>query len=248
MNPYAIVFLAWGEPFLQEVHLCLKQSEKFISGLDTILITDRDSSTGELEGLMSQVIRVDFKQTGLLRKTELHEYLPDTYAGFLLLDSDTIVIGDLSLGFRKAEIHGIAVAPAPHYSLDAFWGFDRILQLEKIPLEGQLQYNTGVIFFKNTPEVKRVFQQWGTVAQAHQNDFENDQPFFTLAMEQLQFNPYTLSISYNYRGFGDAISGDVRIWHSHGRLPEKINTYETAWPPRRAWPDKVTQDAPPAAE
>ena len=64
-----------------------------------------------------------------------------------------------------------------------------------------------------------------------------------MAMEMLRFNPYTLSISYNYRGVGDRISGDVRIWHSHGKMPENINDYEHVWPGRRAWPGKVSADS-----
>jgi hypothetical protein len=46
-----------------------------------------------------------------------------------------------------------------------------------------------------------------------------DQPYISLAMEILGFNPYTLSPSFNHRAFGELISGPVRIWHSYAPPP-----------------------------
>jgi hypothetical protein len=238
LKKYSVIFLAWGDRFIQEVNHCILKSNDYLSNYDLILITDQDTDTKQLDAIITKTIRADFKEEGLLRKTELHRYIPSSYDAYLFLDSDTIVINDISLGFEKAEIHGIAVSYAPHYSLDAFWGFDEIMKKEELPRNGQLQYNTGVIFFNNSSVVNNIFTRWGNLGNFHRN-FKNDQPFFTLAMEQLQFNPYTLSISYNYRGFGDAISGDVRIWHSHGTIPVNINKYDVTWPPRRAWPGKI---------
>ncbi|NES81796.1 MAG: hypothetical protein F6K10_10545 [Moorea sp. SIO2B7] len=235
---YAVVFLAWGEKYIKEVESCVKMS-KAIQGYDLILITDMDTDIENLHCNFVEIIRASFETEGLLRKTELTKFLPETYDVYLFLDSDTVVIEDISLGFEKAEKFSIAVAPAPHYSLDYFWSFDQIMTLEGIPCKGQLQYNTGVIFFKNSQTAKSIFEHWMNLAIKYQTQFNNDQPFFSLAMEELDFNPYTLSISYNYRGFCDAISGIVRIWHSHGKLPENINEFSVAWPPRRAQPSKV---------
>jgi hypothetical protein len=47
----------------------------------------------------------------------------------------------------------------------------------------------------------------------------SDQPYISLAMEMMGFNPYTLSPSFNCRGFGELISGSVRIWHSYNPVP-----------------------------
>ncbi len=243
MDNYAVIFLAWGERFIKEVCSCISSSETYLEGYDLVLITDENTKTNEVEQLVNKVIRVKFKQQGHLRKTELHKHLPEEYSGFLFLDSDTVVIGDISLGFKKAKIHGIAACPAPHYSLDAFWGFNHIMAKEGMPTNGQLLYNSGVIFFNSSQKVKEVFIKWGILGQLYQEDFKMDQPFFTLAMEELKFNPYTLSISYNYRGYGDSISGDVRIWHSHGNMPKNINNYLKTWPLRRAWPGKVSTNS-----
>ena len=215
------------------------KKSKAIQEYDQILITDNETNIEDSHHAFSEVIRAQFETTGLLRKAEMLKFLPESYDAYLFLDSDTVVLEDISLGFEKAEKFSIAVSPAPHYSLDQFWGFDRILESQGIPCKGQLQYNTGVIFFKNSEIVKSIFNKWIALVLKYQEEFKNDQPFFTLSMEELNFNPYTLSISYNYRGFGDAISGLVRIWHSHGELPKDINNFDYSWPPRKAWPSRV---------
>jgi len=238
MNSNAVVFLAWGEKCISEVRACIITSKTFLKNSDIILITDEYTQLDEIEKCVNKIIRINFSMSGLLRKVEIFKFLPDNYDRYLYLDSDTAVIKDISLGFTMADLHGIAVSPAPHYSLDAFWGFDKIMRLEGVPTLGQLQYNTGVIFFKNCAAVKNVFKKWESLALKH-IEFNNDQPFFTLAMYTLGFNPFTLSISYNYRGFGDAISGDIRVWHSHGQMPQRINDYTFSWPPRRAWPNRL---------
>ena len=238
MKKYAVVFLAWGEKYIKEVESCIKQS-KVIQEYEHILITDKSTNIDNLHCQFAEIVKATFETHGLLRKAEITRFLPDRYDAYLFLDSDTLVLEDVGLGFEKAEKFSIAASPAPHYSLDYFWGFDEIMRSEGISCKGQLQYNTGVIFFKNSQVVKSVFERWMLLALKYQRIFKNDQPFFSLAMEQLDVNPYTLSISYNYRGFGNYISGIVRVWHSHGEVPKAINEFQVAWPPRRAWPSKV---------
>ena len=76
---------------------------------------------------------------GLLRKTELINFLPENYDSFLFLDSDTVVISDIEMGFTKAELFGIAASPAPHYSLDHSWGFGtKVMDLEGVSKSSQL--------------------------------------------------------------------------------------------------------------
>ena len=217
----AIVFLAWGEKYIAEVLNCINKS--VLPDYDIILITDQES---EAPGEELTMIRAQFKTEGLLRKGELLDFLPQDYGSYLFLDSDTRVIADIELGFVKAEQYGIALAPAPFYSLDYFRGFDRIMEQEGVSRSGQLQYNTGVIFFSLNDETRKVFKLWRDLTRRYLDVIENDQPFFTLALEKAGFNPYALSIGYNYRGLGCKISGIVRIWHSHDEMPENINVFQ----------------------
>lgn len=240
---FAIVFVAWGAKAFAEIGRFLENSAA-IEGYDLILITETGASCESIEGRIKLIVRTDFEADGLQRKCGMLELLPTGYDAFCFLDTDAIVIGDISYGFEKALLHGIAASPAPHYSLDHFWGFHAVMAAESLPCHGQLQYNTGVIFFSlSHPATRNVFKRWKHLARKHRHLCINDQPFFTLAMEQEHFCAFTLSIGYNYRGFGDPISGDIRIWHSHENPPEGLNQFEAAWPRRRAWPQKIEQEA-----
>jgi hypothetical protein len=220
--------MAWGEEFVQEVGLCISESK--LPAHPIFLITDQTTAV-DLPGV--EVIRTDFVFGGKLRKAEMLDFLPPQHDSFLFLDSDTRVLDDISLGFVKAETHGVAVAPAPHFSLNSFFGFGRLMNSEQVPRLGQMQYNTGVIFWVRSPSVDQLMLRWRELAQKHQEQGFSDQPFFTLAMEQLAFSPYTLPATYNCRGFGEQMSGRVRIWHSRHGVPEDLNEKEHSWPPRR---------------
>ncbi len=238
----AVIFLAWGEKYICELSRCIQMSKDFFAGLDLILITDEATDVKWLKSVMTRVFRVNFRfgrGSWLLRKTELYDHIPKEYDTYLFLDTDTIVLGDISLGFKKANLHGIAVSQASHYCLDNFRNFAEVLEKESIENSGLLQFNTGVVFFSKSPKVELVFNKWQDLAIKHCQLWKDDQALFTLALETCSFNPYALSINYNYRGFGNYISGDVRIWHSHGPVPLGINTYNESWPPRRAWPTLV---------
>lgn len=232
---YAVLFFAWGNSYIRETEQCLLKS-KPIHKYDLFLITDQETDVSAIEGWFLEIIRVSFESTGLIRKAELFSHLTNKYDSYLLLDSDTVVLEDISLGFEKASQFGIAAAPAFPYSLDAFFNFTEVMKKEGIQEKGQLQYNSGVIFFNNSPEVRAVMELWKTLALKHQKLLKNDQPYLSLAMEMLDFNPYTLPITYNYRGSGEAISGNVKIWHSHHNMPSTINKNPYTWPPRRAYP------------
>jgi hypothetical protein len=86
-----------------------------------------------------------------------------------------------------------------------------------------------------TPIIRQVLERWRDLCTqaGGPNDFPRDQPFLTLALEQLGVTPYVLSPLYNYRGLGEYAVGNIRIWHSHFPPPADLNTFDTAWPARR---------------
>jgi hypothetical protein len=98
-----------------------------------------------------------------------------------------------------------------------------------------MQYNAGVIFFRLTPLVRLVLERWRDLCDTlgAKAGFAHDQPFLTLAFEQLSFLPYVLSPLYNYRSMGEYAVGNVRIWHSAFPPPADLNVFEQAWPARR---------------
>ena len=212
-----IVFLVWGSDAVAAVARCLAQSR--LPGYPVLLATDLDTPTDSLPAHV-QVFRSPMPFSGKERKSALLDCLPRDLQTVLFLDADTVVVDDISLGFDMAEKHGIAMAPAPHYSLADFRGFGRIMESEGVPVRGQLVYNSGVIFFSLAhPGVRPVFDLGLALARKYPDAPWGDQTYLSLAMEMLGFNPYTLSPSFNHRGFGEFLSGSLRIWHSYAPVP-----------------------------
>ena len=227
MGARAIVFVAWGETHVQEVVRCIELSR--MPSYPVALITDEDTLIERAPDGVT-IIRRRFLYSGKERKLEALAELPDSFETVLFLDVDTRVIGDISLGFEKAERHGIAMALAPHYSLADFRSFGRVMAREGVPLQGQPVYNSGVIFFDwRSAEVRTVFADALSLLKKDESAPWGDQTYISLAMELSGFNPYTLSPSFNYRGFGELISGSIRIWHSYAPAPANAAELEPGY-------------------
>ena len=156
--------------------------------------------------------------------------LPEEIETALFLDADTRVIDDVSLGFEKAEQHGIAIVAAPHYSLADFRDFRQVMLNEGVKPLGQIIYNSDVMFCQpHQSEVRALFDLTLALAQKYKDKVWSDQTYLSLAMELNGFNPYTLSPSFNYRGFGELISGSIRIWHSYEPLPPNAASLEKGY-------------------
>jgi len=223
----AIVFPAWGTEWMERVASCIRESQ--LPNYPLLLITD---ATTRVDGLPPEVVvvRRDCQLSGKARKTEFFNSLPGEIETALFLDADTRVIDDISLGFEKAEQHGIAIAPAPHYSLADFRDFRQVMVAEGVTPLGQIIYNSGVMFCQpHQPEVHTLFDLTFALAQKYKDKVWSDQTYLSLAMELKGFNPYTLSPSFNYRGFGELISGSIRIWHSYEPLPPNAASLEKGY-------------------
>jgi hypothetical protein len=226
-NYRAIVFPAWGAKHIAMVASCISESR--LPDYPLFVITDQSTPT---EGLPKEVkiVRCECKLAGKARKTEFFNRLPEKIETALLLDVDTRVIDDISLGFDKAEKHGIAIVPAPHYSLADFRSFGEAMLNEGVPPRGQMIYNSGVIFYATQlPDVRAVFDSALQLAQKYSDRIWSDQTYLSLAIEILGFNPHCLSPSFNYRGFGELISGSIRIWHSYEPLPKNAGSLEKGY-------------------
>jgi hypothetical protein len=223
----AIVFFAWGAEYIDHVARCVRESR--LAEYPVFVSTDAVTDVGGLPPDIT-VVRRDCQFSGKVRKTELLTCLPEQIETALFLDADTRVIGDVSLGFEKAERHGIAMVPAPHYSLADFRDFRQIMLSEGVTPLGQIVYNSGVIFFApHRPDVRAVFDLTLALARKYPDAPWGDQTYLTLAMELLGFNPYTLSPSFNYRAFGELISGSIRIWHSYEPVPRNAGSLEKGY-------------------
>jgi hypothetical protein len=239
----AIVYVAWGRPYILDA--IASAATAAIVGVDRLLITNAESREFlSQDAPFERVIEHEFKLPGMLAKTEMFDVLPPEYDSFVYLDTDVHILLDISHGFERAETHGIAAAQASAYSLEHFWGFAQVLDGMGFRSRDILQYNAGVIFFTRSPRAWQVLQKWHQLCCAATEDVSawGDQPYLTLAMELLGFNPYTLSIAYNYRNFGELASGRIRIWHSKTPPPADVNQFEHTWPARRFLNGQRLQD------
>ena len=226
-NYRAIVFPAWGAKHIGMVADCIHGSR--LPEYPLFVITDESTPTEELPNQV-KIVRCRCKLSGKARKAEFFNCLPEEIGTALLLDVDTRVIDDVSLGFEKAERHGLAIVPAPHYSLADFRSFGEAMLNEGVTARGQIIYNSGVIFYApHRPEVRAVFDLTQQLAQKYSDRIWSDQTYLALAIEILGFNPHCLSPSFNYRGFGELISGSIRIWHSYEPLPKNAGSLEKGY-------------------
>lgn len=162
----------------------------------------------------------------LLDKARMFELSP--FDETLFLDTDTVVLGDISFGFEQAGLHGIAccICECP-------WA-RRYIGLQH---RGDIvEYNTGVIFFSR--ESKPVFDAWNarreTINSAHHFDSNrgrecmalNDQASFAAAVADLNFNPYVLPMNWNFRKYWHrSVFGPIRIWHDMGDVTPSVRAW-----------------------
>ena len=106
----AIVFFAWGADYVARVATCIRESR--LPQVPVCLITNSQTDVAKLPGDV-EVLGYDCQLAGKAKKTEFFTRIPQRIETALILDADTRVIDDVSLGFEKAERHGIAVVPAP---------------------------------------------------------------------------------------------------------------------------------------
>lgn len=236
--------MAWGEAYIQQA--CNNAGSAAFLDIPLILITDVANRHLLPDDHPFQHIEIidKFRSYDMLAKSTIFDIAPKEYNSFLYLDTDTIVLKNISFGFEKAEMHGIALCPATSYCLPSHHDFRRVMAASNLPDASQMQYNAGVHFFVRRPDVAEVFRLYQQTAYelSSRFDYKNaagklaDQPFFSFAMELLSFNPYTLSINYCYRGIdAELICGDVRIWHSHHPVPVDINPPVRYKGPRRRY-------------
>ena len=222
-----IVYMAWGEKYIQQISDSIKSSA--LPTCQVYVVTDKFTDTSALPDDV-YVIRKHIDIQGKLTKLKLLSLLPDSIGTILFLDVDTVVTEDISLGFEKAEQYGVAMSAAPHYSLEDFRNFGIVMDREGVQRRGQLLYNSGVMFLNTSnPMVGKIFELACSIAEKDEVTPWGDQTYITLAMEMLGFNPYTLSSSFNYRAFGELLSGQMRIWHSYKTMPVKVSDLEKGY-------------------
>ena len=144
-----------------------------------------------------QVSGVTIVQQAHLAKTRVFEWSPYDYT--LLLDADTRVMGDLSFGFLLLEAGwDIVMVPSlpPRENL-VLWHLspkEKEHTINSLGNWGHIMLNTGVLFFRKSEAVQRLFTAW----EHEWNLFKGpDQGAFLRALRQHPVKIFLLSQAYN---------------------------------------------------
>ena len=139
----------------------------------------------------------------------------------LFLDADTVVLGRLDFGFRKAQDFGLACCICECPWAQRYAGIQ----------DEAIEYNTGVLFFSE--RAKPVFESWKRLAPQIDSSIvflgpqgqrmvmpHNDQGSFAAAIEETQFLPFVLPLNWNFRPqWHLSFFGPVKIWHDYLEPP-----------------------------
>jgi len=181
----------------------------------------------------------------LLVKSRMMQLSP--FDETLFLDADTKVMGKLDFGFLKARQHGLACC------INANPWQRRYYKLQR-EHDDAIEYSSGVIFWDRTWEpgarsdstlyasVRDVFILWDMLSSdpaidsrsrymgkhGEREQAHNDQALFTLAMEQLRFNPCVLPLNWNlYPTWQKQFWAEVKIWHGYFDVPQGVIDWNT---------------------
>ena len=175
--------------------------------------------------LPHEIVEVVPKRTGygaLQEKARMLDLSP--FDETLFLDADTVVLGNLDFGFRKASDQGIAICICENP-----WArrYPKLLQGDEV------EYNTGVMFF--TSKARHVFEAWKRCAETRDSILihlmkgqpamqeSNDQGTFCTAIAETGFNPFVLPLNWNFRPvFQRSFFGPIKIWHDYSDPPAGV--------------------------
>jgi len=199
-----ILYVYWGDKIKSELDRSLNSVSKIHPELDIHL----------------HEIPADQKPS-LLNKGAMAEITP--FENTLFLDTDTVVMDDLTYGFEASERHGLAccICECP-------WA-------RRFPtLHGDIiEYNTGVLFF--TQKSRPVFDTWKQHSNSTPSSIvfyrdqstakmpNNDQAGFAYAVNHTHYNPHVLPMNWNLRPiWQQALFGPVKIWHDRSDVPQEL--------------------------
>ena len=205
MAKRGVIYIVWG----QQPRKALERSISSLSKVHPELPI-KVFEVDDLKGPMS-----------LLQKSKMSDLSP--FDETLYLDADTVIFDRLDFGFEKAVQFGISCSVCENPWAKRY----------KLSISGDVvEYNTGVLFF--TKAVKELFGRWKELSNSADSSIvyvdldgrfckmpHNDQASFSLAVEQLQINPFVLPLNWNYRPeFQKSFFGPVKIWHSYPEPPQ----------------------------
>ncbi len=148
-----VIYIATGERYLFEAEASIRSLRSTMPSVPITIVTDIEKP---IEGVDLKI--VEDAEYGFIDKVKYMSKSP--YSKTLFLDTDTIVVGDFSELFNLLNHFDICATHAPY----------RITtELPEVPIAFP-ELNTGVLAYRDTPQVKELFSCWETSHRKHMEE------------------------------------------------------------------------------
>lgn len=201
-----ILYIATGEQYIQEAIVSARSAREQIPSIPRAVVTDQDC---ELD-MFDEVMRVDDPDHSYRDNVDYIIYSP--FDKTIFLDSDTYICKNITEVFTLLERFDIAASHDSGRRKHIYRNDGTEVRApDSFPM-----YNSGVIAFRNSQRTKRLFQNWRTVYNRHEekNNSTTNQPALREALYNTDIAIGTLPPEYNCRlPHPPYIRGKVKILH-----------------------------------
>lgn len=151
MSDNAVIYVSWGDEFVAMAEKSLVSLKEHTPSIRTYLFTDKQRNISlfdHIETIPIYADRSDTKTNGILHSCNIVS--EDTV---VYLDSDTLILGDISDVFKLSEWFHIALAHAPFRTTNN--------DIQGTKLSPALPVlNSGVIMYRNIHTIQKLFEVW----------------------------------------------------------------------------------------
>ena len=225
MSSEGVLYIAFGWPYLAMALNSARTFRETNPGRGITIVTNvalpAESTIAGFDASTDHWITVeDAATTNRSYKTSADRYTP--YDRTLLLDADTVVLGDLDVPFRLLDFADVLIRPDPKGQRRSWQRDELILDVGRM---GDVpSWNGGVIFFRRGDGSQDLFQRWNHGFATGPSDY--DQPSLVEAVLTSQARVLPLDERWNaptsrFRKAGGH-DGPTRILHYMSRMPDWV--------------------------
>ncbi len=232
------LYVATGKRYLEEAIVSAKSLRQCNPDVHVTLITDKPIKSSYFDEI--QILDIDKTDTNGSKNFKILGLQHSPYERTFFVDTDTYFIEDCKELFRLLQFHDILIAHAP--------GDRRMVRINDKDLEGYLSYNSGVIVFNKSENIKKLFNEWYQLCV--RNIYKGDQPPLMHALLTNPVKIYVLQQSYNLRtAFIVSVPAFcVKILHGRNKdLHEIAQIVNNDTSEQRAWNPNNNKMIPPSS-
>jgi len=210
-----VIYYAAGERYVEQA----KQSAQSLKEHNDLHVTVYSDRSNIERDCIDQVIQIEPGKDPFYDRINYFKETP--YDKTLHLDTDTLVVGKIIDIFESLD--RFSVVAAFNESRNTVSEEHKFETIDIDAPDSFPEYQCGVIGFRDSPEVQRLFSDWQDRYADYRDQFVLDQPHFREALYQNEVKLGTLPSEYNLLVyFGGYIQQEAKIIHYAGTEPEKL--------------------------